>query len=55
MSEVFVVTNTELGWDCVVGVFRCSEVTREQLKEVFKGNTYIIQKYTIQNSLIDYE
>lgn len=30
MSEVYVVTNTELGWDCIVGVFKCDDVPKKK-------------------------
>lgn len=33
--KVFVVTNIEFGWDCVVGVFNPENVTREELEEKF--------------------
>lgn len=36
MSEVYVVTNPELGWDCIVGVFNADSVSKEQLEEKFK-------------------
>ena len=42
MSEVYVVTNPELGWDCVVAVFKCDDVSKESIKEVFPDNEYVI-------------
>lgn len=35
MSSVWIVTNNELGWDCIVGVFDPELVTKEQLEERF--------------------
>lgn len=37
MKKVYVVTNSELGWDCVVGVFDAEVITEEQLEERFQG------------------
>lgn len=37
MKQVIVVTNAELGWDNVVGVFNPEKVTKEQLTERFSG------------------
>lgn len=42
MSEVYVVTNPELGWDCVIGVFKCDDVSKEHLEQVFPVNEYVI-------------
>lgn len=42
MSEVYVVTCPEQGWDCVIGVFKCDDVSKEQLQEVFPKHEYVI-------------
>lgn len=42
MSEVYVVTCPEQGWDCVIGVFKCDDVSKESLKEVFPEGEYVI-------------
>ncbi len=35
MITVFIVTNPELGWDCIVDVFDANEITLEQVREVY--------------------
>jgi len=42
-SEIFVVIGTDLGWDCLVGVFDGNKVSLEDLKKEFppKDNFYI--------------
>ena len=42
MNEVYVVTNPELGWDCVVAVFKCDDVSKESIKKVFPEGEYVI-------------
>lgn len=38
--NVYVVTNPELGWDCLVGVYKASseEEVRNELNDYFEGN-----------------
>ena len=51
--KVYVVTGTELGWDCVVGVFTDEEVAR---KEYPDEDYYVIHEETLDKSTIeDYE
>ena len=33
MTNVLVVTSTELGWDCIVGVFTNLELAEEELED----------------------
>ena len=50
---VYVVTNPELGWDCVVGVYTSEEVAR---KEYPDEDSYIIHRKNLDASDIeDYE
>lgn len=42
MSEVYVVTCPEQGWDCVIGVFKCDDVSQESLEKVFPQTEYVI-------------
>lgn len=52
MKQVVVVTNPELGWDCIVGVFPTSMMA--ELKETFHP-PYIIRKRNIETDLSDWE
>lgn len=38
MITVYIVTNPELGWDCIVEVFDTNEIRLEQVREVFPEN-----------------
>lgn len=42
MSEVTVVTKPDLGWDCIVAVFKTDDVSKESLEELFNSNEYVI-------------
>lgn len=54
--EVYIVTNVELGWDCIVGVFGSNTITLQELKNRFSSNAgYVIFKNTVLNDLEDYE
>lgn len=47
-KEIYVVTNVELGWDCVVGVYEDKE---EAQKKVDSGEQYILhEEYLIEKS-----
>ena len=51
--KVYVVTNPERGWDCVVGVYTSEEVAR---KEYPNEDTYIIHAKTlVECNIEDYE
>lgn len=54
-KKVFVVTDSELGWDCVVGVFDADLFALEQLKRRFNGHGVVIDERTIETSLDDWE
>ena len=47
-KSVYVVTMPELGWDCVVGVYSCDEVTKESLCQEYPYPEYIIDDQPIQ-------
>lgn len=51
MKNVFVVTGTDLGWDCVVGAFCAEEVTGEELEAAYPHPEYIITEVTVQTNL----
>lgn len=44
--KVFVVTNVEAGWDCIVGVFESEESAQDLCDEC--PDTYIIHETTLQ-------
>lgn len=48
---VKVVTNPELGWDCVCTVYS-DKVKDKDIKEVF-GSDVIIEKYKVETEVID--
>lgn len=51
MNKVFVVTDSELGWDCVVAVFSTDEYTKEQLETVFSGTYQHVNEKTLESNL----
>lgn len=54
-KTVYVVTSTELGWDCVVGVFDASQLSNEYLEEQFPPDSYyVISSEIIQTNLEQY-
>lgn len=42
MTEVIVVTKPELGWDCIVAVFKADDVSRQSLLKVFPTDQYVV-------------
>lgn len=52
MSEVFVVTNPELGWDCVVGVFNSDDVSQKILEKTFPD--CIIRHQIVHKDVYDF-
>lgn len=53
---VYVVTSTELGWDCVVGVFDEDSVDLEELEETFpESGEYVITFRVVEKSLGAYK
>lgn len=53
---VYVVTSTQLGWDCVVGVFDEDSVDREELEETFpESGKYVITFSIVEKSLGAYK
>lgn len=53
MTKVYVVTNPELGWDCVVGVFNSDSVSMSTLKETFP-EYYCIHSKLVEKDVFDY-
>lgn len=54
MSEyVYVVTGTELGWDCVVGVWRENSENLERLEELYPQPDYVIHKVLFEKYVQD--
>lgn len=53
MTKVVVVTNTELGWDNVVGVFSMDIL--EEIEARFPSKPYMITIYPVGNDLDDFE
>lgn len=54
-KKVFVVTDSDLGWDNVVGVFDASLFTREQLEKVFNSPRAYIDERTVKTNPEDWE
>ena len=54
MSEVYVVTNPERGWDCVIAVFNADSVSKQHLEEVFSSDQYVIHWNNVDKDTIDY-
>jgi len=46
---VYVVTGLELGWDCVVGVFK--DVNPDELLKRFPEGQYVIHEKTVEFNL----
>ncbi len=42
--EVYIITMPELGWDCVVGIYDCSSVAYEELRNRFPEDQYVIHE-----------
>lgn len=55
MSGVWVVTNSDLGWDCVVGVFDDKDVTEDDLSKIFVDDAYYFDHHTVEDNLEGYE
>lgn len=47
MKTVYIVLDTQAGWDCIVGVYDTSKVTKKYLEESFpKSQMYVVlEKY----------
>lgn len=52
--NVYVVTSTELGWDCVVAVFDADEVSEEDIRESFPARGYVITNKTVELNTKDW-
>jgi hypothetical protein len=52
-NTVYVVTSLELGWDCVVGVFK--DVDADKLHKRFPSPPYVISDHTVEFSLDGWE
>ena len=51
MKKVFVVTGTELGWDCLVGVYDAEIVSYSQLEKRYPSTEYVISDTTIETTV----
>lgn len=49
-KRVFVVTDTELGWDCVVACIDATTITEEDVRKEFKDRTYIITEMEVAST-----
>uniref|UniRef100_A0AAU6VZL8 Uncharacterized protein n=2 Tax=unclassified bacterial viruses TaxID=12333 RepID=A0AAU6VZL8_9VIRU len=56
-NQVYVVTNVELGWDCIVGIFDADEFSREDLEKRFtQERGYVVHwDTTIHKDLGDFD
>lgn len=57
MSNVYVVTNVDLGWDCVVAVFNADSVSASSLEDLFKADDgYVVHSLkNVEKDTIDYQ
>ena len=55
--ELYVVINTDCGWDNIVGIFDKSKVTQQELEEMFSNDAAIIimDWHKLQTDLSGYE
>ena len=53
MAEVYVVTNPELGWDCVVGVFSSDSVSKRKLEEVFPN--HVVHSHSVHKDTYEFQ
>lgn len=54
-KTVYVVTNPELGWDCVVGVFSGENLTKKEIKQRFPDQEYCIFEQNLEEDLSNHE
>jgi hypothetical protein len=41
--RVWIVTSTELGWDCIINVFNADDISREELEERYpRRRAYVV-------------
>lgn len=41
--RVWIVTNTELGWDCIVDVFNAADISKEELEARYpRSRAYVV-------------
>lgn len=41
--RVWIVTNTELGWDCIVDVFNADDISKEELEARYpRSRAYVV-------------
>jgi hypothetical protein len=52
MKSVIVVTSTELGWDCVVGVYE--GVSLEALQAAYKDPHYVYSEVDVETEVPDF-
>ena len=52
MIKVYIVTNVEFGWDCIVGVFSTDHVTYEELETRYPNEQgYVLFERTVENEI----
>ena len=51
MTKVYVVTRTDLGWDCVVGVYTTAVSLEALQKEFPEDDSYVISDMTLETKL----
>lgn len=56
--RAWIVTNTDLGWDCIIGLFDVNEFSREELEERFpRRQAYVVHysQYIVHSNLGDFD
>jgi hypothetical protein len=54
-KKVHIVTSTEMGWDCIIGVFDYEEVSLEELFIQFPSSSqYVVFTKDVQSDLSDW-
>lgn len=53
--KIYIVTDVERGWDCLVGVFQAGYVAYDELTKRFPGRQYHIFERYVEDNLKDYE
>ena len=48
--KIYIVTSPDLGWDCVVGVFDSTKVSKLELMTLFPDSRYVIHEETLYES-----
>lgn len=51
MKKVYVITNSQLGWDNVVAVFDANLFTKAEIEATFNGTYDYVAEHTVQTDL----